>query len=124
MPLCPKNHDLDQWLDMVIEDPVDPERPVVDPHHHLWDPLKETRGDTSLIASLTKNWSRGWKERLIYLAFPYTGLEVFGFHNMITDKYCVEDLRADFGGHNVQQSIVIESQFEDKKVRHCGVEIL
>jgi predicted TIM-barrel fold metal-dependent hydrolase len=24
------------WLDLVQEDIVDPERPIVDPHHHLW----------------------------------------------------------------------------------------
>ncbi|MFK7733983.1 MAG: amidohydrolase [Pseudomonadales bacterium] len=25
-----------QWLDQVIEDVIDPERPIIDPHHHLW----------------------------------------------------------------------------------------
>lgn len=25
------------WLDLVREAPLDPERPIVDPHHHLWD---------------------------------------------------------------------------------------
>jgi len=24
------------WLDLVQEDILDPERPIVDPHHHLW----------------------------------------------------------------------------------------
>jgi len=24
------------WLDQVIESPVDPNRPIIDPHHHLW----------------------------------------------------------------------------------------
>jgi len=24
------------WLDQVIESPVDPHRPIIDPHHHLW----------------------------------------------------------------------------------------
>lgn len=27
-----------EWLDLVIEDVVDPDTPVVDPHHHLWPP--------------------------------------------------------------------------------------
>ena len=27
-----------EWLDLVIEEVVDPERPIVDPHHHLWPP--------------------------------------------------------------------------------------
>ena len=25
-----------QWLDQVIEPTIDPERIIVDPHHHLW----------------------------------------------------------------------------------------
>ncbi|MDY7099852.1 MAG: amidohydrolase family protein [Actinomycetota bacterium] len=25
-----------EWFDQVIEDVVEPERPIVDPHHHLW----------------------------------------------------------------------------------------
>ena len=24
------------WLNLVREDVIDPERPIVDPHHHLW----------------------------------------------------------------------------------------
>ena len=27
----------DEWLAMLAESIVDPERPIVDPHHHLWD---------------------------------------------------------------------------------------
>ncbi|MEZ5296317.1 MAG: amidohydrolase family protein [Ilumatobacteraceae bacterium] len=26
------------WLDQVVEDVIDPDRPIVDPHHHLWPP--------------------------------------------------------------------------------------
>jgi L-fuconolactonase len=25
------------WLDRTREAPIDPERPIIDPHHHLWD---------------------------------------------------------------------------------------
>ncbi|MEY4392353.1 MAG: hypothetical protein RLZZ544_1062, partial [Actinomycetota bacterium] len=25
-----------EWLDLVIEDVVDPDRVIIDPHHHLW----------------------------------------------------------------------------------------
>lgn len=28
--------ELDQWLSQVSEDIIEPERPIVDPHHHLW----------------------------------------------------------------------------------------
>ena len=26
------------WLDLVVEDIVEPDIPIVDPHHHLWPP--------------------------------------------------------------------------------------
>ncbi len=29
-----KNHD---WLALTVEDPLDPDLPICDPHHHLWD---------------------------------------------------------------------------------------
>lgn len=25
-----------EWLDLVVEDVIEPDRPIVDPHHHLW----------------------------------------------------------------------------------------
>ncbi|MEO1057811.1 MAG: amidohydrolase, partial [Actinomycetota bacterium] len=28
----------DAWLNQVIEDVIEPELPIVDPHHHLWPP--------------------------------------------------------------------------------------
>ncbi len=28
------------WLALTIEDPMDPELPICDPHHHLWDFLE------------------------------------------------------------------------------------
>jgi L-fuconolactonase len=27
-----------EWFDQVVEDVIDPDRPIVDPHHHLWPP--------------------------------------------------------------------------------------
>ena len=29
-------HGSDEWLALVSEPIIDPERPIVDPHHHLW----------------------------------------------------------------------------------------
>jgi len=26
-----------QWLELTREDPIDPQLPIIDPHHHLWD---------------------------------------------------------------------------------------
>lgn len=31
-PLSP-----DAWLAQVVEEPIEPAQPIVDPHHHLWD---------------------------------------------------------------------------------------
>jgi predicted TIM-barrel fold metal-dependent hydrolase len=43
----------DAWLAQVVEDVIDPERPIIDPHHHLWPDggalpygLSELDGDT------------------------------------------------------------------------------
>ena len=29
--------DLETWLNLTVEDPIDPDLPICDPHHHLWD---------------------------------------------------------------------------------------
>jgi predicted TIM-barrel fold metal-dependent hydrolase len=29
--------DVRPWQELTREDPIDPERPIIDPHHHLWD---------------------------------------------------------------------------------------
>jgi L-fuconolactonase len=29
--------DLEKWLSLVLEEALDPDLPIVDPHHHLWD---------------------------------------------------------------------------------------
>ena len=34
MTARPKNH---EWLALTTEAPLEPERPICDPHHHLWD---------------------------------------------------------------------------------------
>ena len=40
MPARKKNHD---WLALTVEEPLEPDRPICDPHHHLWD------GETSRV---------------------------------------------------------------------------
>ena len=34
MPAPTRNHD---WLRLTVEEPLHPELPICDPHHHLWD---------------------------------------------------------------------------------------
>jgi len=31
------NTDLEKWLTLTKEDPIDPDQPICDPHHHFWD---------------------------------------------------------------------------------------
>lgn len=40
----------DQWLATVAESIIDPERPIVDPHHHLWDRPSSTYVLENLLA--------------------------------------------------------------------------
>ena len=39
----------DTWLSLVQEEIVDPARPIIDPHHHLWEqPLRWAKRSSSL----------------------------------------------------------------------------
>ncbi len=50
----------DEWLASVVEPIIDPERPIVDPHHHLWDRpsstyvLEHLRADTGSGHNVTR----------------------------------------------------------------------
>ena len=38
MPDYPENKAIDNWLAQETPEPVlEPDRPIIDPHHHLWD---------------------------------------------------------------------------------------
>ena len=39
-----KIHEIEGWIDSVKEDVIDPERPIIDPHHHLWKGPKNPPG--------------------------------------------------------------------------------
>ena len=28
---------LDDWLALTMEDPIEPDMPILDPHHHFWE---------------------------------------------------------------------------------------
>ena len=45
----------DDWLELVGEDIVDPARPIVDPHHHLWD----RPGSTYVLDELWRDTESG-----------------------------------------------------------------
>jgi predicted TIM-barrel fold metal-dependent hydrolase len=52
--------DPEAWLKMTIAEPIDPELPICDPHHHLWDrPARDDRpGNRYLLDELLQD-SRG-----------------------------------------------------------------
>ncbi|UCH42570.1 MAG: amidohydrolase family protein [Dehalococcoidales bacterium] len=47
----------DSWLRMTVEEPLEPEIPICDPHHHLWDrPAREDRpGNRYLLEDLLQD---------------------------------------------------------------------
>jgi predicted TIM-barrel fold metal-dependent hydrolase len=49
------------WLRMTMEEPVDPELPICDPHHHLWDrpALRDRPGNRYLLEELLQDTGGG-----------------------------------------------------------------
>jgi predicted TIM-barrel fold metal-dependent hydrolase len=45
-----------EWLSLVQEEIIDPDRPIVDPHHHLWE---DTFGSTYLLEDLLSDTGAG-----------------------------------------------------------------
>jgi len=43
----------EDWLKRHTEDILDPGRPIVDPHHHLWDRTGQPQGTTSSQPSMS-----------------------------------------------------------------------
>lgn len=53
------------WLDQVSEEVVDPERPIIDPHHHLW--RREDIGDY-VVADLHRDTGSGHRvEKTVFV---------------------------------------------------------
>ena len=52
------------WLEQVKEEIVDRERPIIDPHHHLWS--NKESGD--YLTHALKPQGRSWKKRDTELA--------------------------------------------------------
>ncbi|MBA3030895.1 MAG: amidohydrolase family protein [Desulfobacteraceae bacterium] len=48
----------EEWHNQVVEEIIDPERVIVDPHHHLW---KRPTGDTYVLEDLWKDTGSGHK---------------------------------------------------------------
>ena len=47
--------ELDAWLELTREEALDPDLPICDPHHHLWD----KPGDRYMIDEVTRDFATG-----------------------------------------------------------------
>ncbi|MCB1645576.1 MAG: amidohydrolase, partial [Pseudomonadales bacterium] len=45
-----------EWLDSVREEIIDPDRPIIDPHHHLW---RRPDGNDYVLADLWRDTGSG-----------------------------------------------------------------
>ena len=72
---------LADWLSLVVENPMEPLLPIVDPHHHLWN---DRSGD---------------------LSTPI--VKTFGARNAM-GEYLLNDLRKDMEGNNVTHTVYLE----------------
>ena len=49
--------ELDVWLNLTVEEAIEPDLPICDPHHHLWD----HPGDRYMIDEVTADFGGGHK---------------------------------------------------------------
>ncbi len=57
------------WYAQVTEDIIEPERPIIDPHHHLWPSSRWTKGSPYLWDALwadTQSGHNDEKQALFY----------------------------------------------------------
>jgi predicted TIM-barrel fold metal-dependent hydrolase len=58
-------HGSQEWLDLVAEEIIDPERRIIDPHHHLW---HDRRGNRYLLDDLWRDTEAGHNvEKTVFL---------------------------------------------------------
>jgi len=53
--------DREEWLKLTVEDPIDPDLPICDPHHHLWDRpgMPDRPGSRYLLEELLQDTGGG-----------------------------------------------------------------
>eukprot|EP00924_Labyrinthula_sp_SR-Ha-C_P007252 snap_masked-scaffold_8-processed-gene-13.27-mRNA-1 protein AED:1.00 eAED:1.00 QI:0/-1/0/0/-1/1/1/0/385 len=101
---------LSKWQNSVKEEVLFPEQRIIDAHHHLWDPAREPRR-TKSVAKLFRVMPYGARQALFRKLFSEDVLHWFSPYTYVAEKYVLEDFQADFGGHNVVGSVVVESGY-------------
>mmetsp|Transcript_12543 Transcript_12543/g.14392 ORF Transcript_12543/g.14392 Transcript_12543/m.14392 type:complete len:384 (+) Transcript_12543:146-1297(+) len=110
--MCIPGRHLDKWHAQVQEEVVEPELEIVDSHHHLWDPVNEPRGAVSMLAKNLACFPRGVRATVLSALFPKDIIGLFGIHGLYLERYLMDELIAEFQGHNVVKSVCIESMLK------------
>lgn len=121
MPCCYAEgelHPLDQWIIQYEEDAVDVDIAILDPHHHLWDPVNHDKDwpiPKCLIRSLYGCGPRKFNNILIQV--NAMAKFSFGLKNPFSGYYMGEQLLADQKGrdgkgHKVVGTVYIESKWK------------
>ena len=59
--------ELEAWLAQTVEDPIDPELPICDPHHHFWKSFYGPPGGSYLLTDLLRDTGGG--HRIVQTVF-------------------------------------------------------
>lgn len=79
--------------------------------------MHEPRGDMSMVTHLTRCCAPGIKTWTEGLLFPKVGLDYFGRYHYVTQRYHIDELISEFGGHNVIKTVCIEAQLSDPRTK-------
>ena len=104
------------WHARRPEAPLSPAEEIVDPHHHLWDPLNEKERPLASLATLSS-----WLGNRIIKGLVYSrllGSQGLGFYRMhfghsrtldsFLSSYLAPDLVGDFAGLNVIATVYLQ----------------
>ena len=108
---------LDSWIDSVEpEEAIEPERRMIDPHHHLWHPFNQPKGwPVPRLAILLMKVIR--PDFLLGLDVPMRG--TFGSRNPIGIVYMSKEISDDIynngKGHNIVGTVYMECGWKEKR---------
>eukprot|EP01060_Flectonema_neradi_P000302 TRINITY_DN10200_c0_g2_i1.p1 TRINITY_DN10200_c0_g2~~TRINITY_DN10200_c0_g2_i1.p1 ORF type:complete len:437 (+),score=61.76 TRINITY_DN10200_c0_g2_i1:71-1381(+) len=106
---------LERWLDSVEpESAIEPDRPMIDPHHHLWDPLNQPKGWP--IPGFVLSLMKVLRPHFIFAADePMRG--TFGNRHPICHTYMAKELYEDIHnngkGHNIVGTVYMECGWKE-----------
>jgi len=105
---------LDKWhAKGITEEPLDPEQPIIDPHHHLWDPKVHDKGwQLRKILLKFRSWLRPtFAVDLLNkdIAKKKDGfLETFSDFGLFLQPYMAPEFLEDIKNNNVRATVYLE----------------